>query len=452
MGSKIHFKKPHDISGMCESTPILLALSGGADSVCLFHLLLDYCKTSNAKLSVVHVNHMIRGEDAERDRDFCSSLAKKYGVPFYLLEADVPLLAREHGKGLEEEARNVRYEFFDKVMRENGIPLLATAHNATDNAETVIFNLVRGSGTKGLCGIPATRDFSIGKIIRPLLLDEKPSILEYCRENGYEFVVDETNGDVAYSRNRIRNNILPELLKINPSAVKNISRSANILLMTEEYMDSLAKDIVEKSGGRINVAELNSLDGALASKVVSKLLSCSFSPSEVHVLDVLALSRNAVPHSRISLPSGFLAIIEDGYLYLKKDSEETPPAPFNVRLKMGENVILDGEMTIFIENEENSIKSHDKAKNIYKKSTTHFISFDTIENGLFIRRKEDGDKILVGGMHKKLKKLFCERKLPLKLREVLPVFQSGDEIIWVPYIASTDTDKKDLKITLYHNF
>lgn len=452
MGSKIQFKKPHDISEMSESTPILLALSGGADSVCLFHLLLSYCKESGSTLSVAHVNHMIRGEDAERDRNFCRDLAKKHGVPFYLLEADVPALAKEHGRGLEEEARIVRYEFFDKIMRENGIPLLATAHNATDNAETVIFNLLRGSGTRGLCGIREARDFSIGKIIRPLILEEKPSILEYCRENGYEFVVDETNDDVSYSRNRIRNNVLPELLKINSNAVRNISRSANILLVTEEYLDRVATEFIKKSNEIINVNDLNSLDTALASRVISGLLSDAFSPSEVNILDVLLLVKNAVPHSRISLPSGFYAVIEDGYLYLKKDEDQATPSPFMLKLEMGENVILGGEMTVFIENAESSIKSHDKAKNIYKKSTTHYISFDTIEDGIFVRKKEDGDKILTHGMHKKLKKLFCEHKIPLKLREKIPVFLSGNEIIWVPYIASTNTEKKDIKITLYHNF
>lgn len=452
MGTKIQFKNPHEISGTCEGTPILLAISGGADSVCLFHLLNDYCKISGSPLSLAHVNHMIRGKDAERDRDFCKDLAKKHGVPFYLLEADVPRLAKEKGTGLEEEARNVRYEFFDKIMKENGIPLLATAHNATDNAETVIFNLVRGSGTKGLCGIPPVRDFSIGKIVRPLLSEEKSIILEYCRENGYDFVTDETNLDVSYSRNRIRNNVLPELLAINKNAIKNISRGSDILLLTEEYMDSKANDFIKSHDGKIKATELSSLDTALAGRIVSKLLSRAFSPAEIHILDVLALAKSNVPHSRISLPSGFYAVIENGYLNLEKDVGEDIPLPLDVKLSMGKNVILNGEMTVFIENCKNSIKSHEDAKNIYKKSTSNFISFDTMENGLFVRRKEDGDKILTFGMHKKLKKLFCERKIPLKLRNELPVFYSRDEIVWVPYVASRDNDKKDLKITLYHNF
>ena len=452
MRSEIQFKKPHEISGTCEGTPILLALSGGADSVCLFHLLNDYCKASSSPLSVAHVNHMIRGKDAERDRDFCRDLAKKYGIPFYLLEADVPMLAKENGTGLEEEARNVRYEFFDKVMRENGIPLLATAHNATDNAETVIFNLARGSGIKGLCGIPAVRDFSIGKIVRPLLSEEKSAILEYCHKNGYDFVSDTTNDDVSYSRNRIRNNILPELLAINQNAIKNISRGANILLSTEEYLESEVDEFLKDHGGKIKITELNALDKALAGRVISRFLSDEFSPAEVHVLDVLSLAKNAVPHSRISLPMGFSAVIEDGYLYLEKNGMEDSPPPLDVRLSMGENVILGGEMTVFIEDRKNSINSHGNATNIYKNSTSDFISLDTMENGLFVRRKKDGDKILTSGMHKRLKKLFCERKIPLKLRSNLPVFCTRDEIVWVPYVASRDNDKKDLKITLYHNF
>ena len=187
MSTETKFTAPHILSGMLANTPILLALSGGADSSALLFMLCEYCKKSGAPLAVAHVNHMIRGEDAERDRDFCRSLAKKLGLPFYLLEADVPALAREHKRGLEEEARITRYEFFEKVMRENSIPLLATAHNATDNAETVIFNLTRGSGLHGMCGIPPTREFSGGRIIRPLLKMSKDEILAFCRENGIPF-------------------------------------------------------------------------------------------------------------------------------------------------------------------------------------------------------------------------------------------------------------------------
>ena len=456
MESNISFIPPHLLSDMSLNTPILLALSGGADSRALLELLMEYCQKQGAALSVAHVNHMIRGKDAERDRDFCENLAKKHSLPFYLLEADVPTLAQEHGRGLEEEARIVRYDFFAKIMRENSIPLLATAHNATDNAETVIFNLSRGSGLRGLCGIPAVRDFEGGRIIRPLLKASKDEILSYCSQNGLAYVSDATNADVDYSRNRIRNNILPELLKINESVIQNISRTSEILREDDSFIESAATEFIFSQKDRFSVPleTYNSLDSAIKARVAAILLGNFFDASAAHIKSFIEIASKSVPHSCVQMPKGICVYVEDGHLNISDKPKQDPIISFDKQIFYGET-ILDGlDMAILIKNKENSEEHHTYLKNIYKKSITTLISFDTINDGLFIRPKRDGDKILCGKMHKKVKKLFCEKKIPLALRAKLPVFYDSKGIVWIPSVALRDSEKiskEKAEITLFYN-
>ena len=456
MEANKNFILPHLLSGMPPSTPILLALSGGADSRALLHMLDGYCKENGATLSVAHVNHMIRGKDAENDRDFCEKLAKSYGLPFYLLEADVPALAKQNKRGLEEEARAVRYEFFSKIMRENKIPLLATAHNATDNAETVIFNLARGSGLKGLCGIPHTRSFEGGIMIRPIIKISKRDILEYCRENHLEFVTDQTNSDVVYSRNRIRNNVIPELESINENAIANISRMSELTRADDSLLDGLAREFIESSGNgeSFPAKAFTSLPRALKTRVASMILGQRFEVSAAHVESLVRLAEKATPHSRANFPASVVAIVENGNICITTAEEEEILADYDIKIEIGETILEGLDMAVLTEDEKNSDNRHAKLKNIYKNSTTTLISSDRINNGLFIRTRREGDKILCGGVHKKLKKLLCEKKIPLKMRQKLPIFYDADGIVWIPLVATRDGEKKaenQTRITLFYN-
>ena len=456
MEANKNFIFPHILSGTSPDTPILLALSGGADSRALLHMLVGYCKENGASLSLAHVNHMIRGKDAERDRDFCAELAKSYGLPFYLLETDVPALAKQNKRGLEEEARAVRYEFFSKIMRENNIPLLATAHNATDNAETVIFNLTRGSGLKGLCGIPPTRSFEGGTMIRPIIKISKRDILEYCRENRLEYVTDQTNADVVYSRNRIRNNVLPELEAINENAIANIGRMSELTRADDSLLDSLAREFLESEGNGTSFTAkgFTSLPRALRARVATMTLAKFFEVSATHVESLVKLAERAVPHSRTDFPSGVSATVENGIISISTQEAEIAPADYDIQIRIGKT-ILDGlDMAVLAEDTENSDIDHTELKNIYKNSTTTLISSDRINNGLFIRTRREGDKILCGGVHKKLKKLLCEKKISLKMRSKLPIFYDADGVVWIPLVALRDGEKKtenQTRITLFYN-
>ena len=172
---------PWRLAGCAPGTPVLTGLSGGADSVALTHLLARCAARDGFPLTALHVHHGIRGAEADRDAAFCAAFAKALGVELITVRVDVPALAEASGDGLETAARDARYRVFEAVMRERGIPLLATAHHADDNAETVLFRLCRGTGLRGLCGIPACRQLGDGWVTRPLLPFTKEELLSYCR-------------------------------------------------------------------------------------------------------------------------------------------------------------------------------------------------------------------------------------------------------------------------------
>ncbi len=447
------FKEPHLLSGLPKKTPILLALSGGADSRALLHMLLSY----GAPLSVAHVDHGIRGETSKRDREFCEALAREAGIPFYLLKTDIPALAKKNHTGLEEQARAERYRFFEELMQEHDIPILATAHNATDNAETLLFRMARGTGLSGLCGISPARSFGGGMLIRPLLDMTKEEILEYCKAHSLNYVTDETNADIAYARNRIRHNILPEMNVLNKEAVRHISELCRSLNEDETFLESAAKKALnedqERSGEKnsISLSLFKELPPALSQRVLT-LLFGEPPLSSKNREDVMTLASRATPHSSANLPHGRRALIENGRL-LAVGREKAPTCDLPpISVGMGATSILDTKMLLVIDREESPHEKWRSAKNIYKNATTIYINSDRIKNGLFIRTRQEGDTILLHGIHKKLRKLQNEAALPLSLRSSLPLLCDREGILWAPLTALRDGATGDalLRITLFY--
>ena len=451
------FTPPHLLSGMAENTPILLALSGGADSVALFALLREYAKKHGAPLAAAHVNHKLRGADSERDAAFCRALAEANGIPFYLLEADVATLAAQNRRGIEEEARMVRYEFFGKLMRDRHIPLLVTAHHADDNAETVLLHLTRGSGLRGLCGIAPVRDFEDGKLLRPLLSVTKGEILAFCEEHELPYVTDVTNDDTDYARNRIRHEVMPALRRINPSVTESMARLCKNAARDNDFMEESAAAFLalhERDDGSIPLDPLKSAHPALAARVVARLLDALLDePCSVHTEAVLRLVADGNPHASLDLGKNVRACIENGSLHLT--TEAAPPAAqidYEIPLHTGENPIPEADAMILIE-ESASHKNHETVKNIYKKATTTYWHSATIENSLFARPRREGDLIFTCGMHKKVKKLMCDRKIPLSIRASLPLLCDREGLLWIPLAARRDGSVGDgqIKITLFYN-
>ncbi len=432
-----NFTAPHSISGIPKSAPILVAFSGGADSSALLYLMAEYGRIHGATVYAAHVNHMIRGEEADRDEAHCARTAEKLGIKLFIKRADVPSLAKERGESVETCARNVRYEFFDSLMEEYKIPLLATAHNANDNLETMIFNMIRGSGLSGMCGIPQTRSCRGGRIIRPILGMSREEILDVCEKLGIAYVTDSTNTDTDYTRNKIRSLVIPTLTEINSAAVDNAARLSRSLRsdlaclegMTDMFLENIEEDM------SVNTRMLTDSPLAIANRAVMavyKEMCEGASLENVHLEAIMGLCRANVPHSTLHLPHKIEARIENGRLYMEKRSDSiTYSDSFEAKLVEGENFISEINAKIIIGNSQSNI-------NVYKNSILLYFASDKIIGSLTARERLAGDKIRIHGVNKSVKKLMCDKKIPLDVRKRLPVICDSEGIVAVPSVGICD--------------
>ena len=446
------FRSAHALCGADKSESILAAFSGGSDSSAMLDMLAKYCAQTGTALYAAHVNHCIRGAEADKDEEFCRETAKRLGVKIFVLKVDVPAYAQEHKLSVETAARELRYEFFDRIMRENNIHILATAHNANDNLETILFNLSRGCGLSGICGIPPVRKCEGGYVVRPILEMSKTQILEYCRDNGIEFVTDSTNTDTDYTRNMIRAQIIPALMAINSGAVENAARlsatlrddAACLESMTDWFLESIEDDM------SVDTEKLVGSPAAISSRVIIALyreVSDGKSLEQVHVNDIIRLCERCVPHSKIQLPSGIDAKIENKRLYFEKRCElPSAPEDFCVTLTDGKNSIPQINAEI--------ITKGSQDENISENSISLYFNSAKICGSLVARNRQSSDKIKVNGVNKSIKKLLCDKKIPLEIRYRLPVICDDEGVIAVPFLAVADrarTKNGDLELKFILN-
>lgn len=268
---------------------VVAALSGGADSVSLLYALKELSGELGITVSACHINHHLRGEESDSDMRFCEELCGRLGIPLTVREAEVGSMQLKH-ESLEECARRVRYDFFAEVSAGKK---LATAHTANDSAETVLLNLMRGTGLKGLCGIPPVR----GNIIRPLIYCTRDEVEEYCRSRGLSWVTDKTNLCDDYTRNKVRHIILPEMLKINGSLFSTAARMQKNLREDSEFLEGMAAQALEESRvpGGYSAAELAALPKPIQSRAIKLIFSAGgIEPSALRIsaaADILAAGK-----------------------------------------------------------------------------------------------------------------------------------------------------------------
>lgn len=400
----------------------ILGFSGGADSSALLYLLKDKVKN----LLCVHVNHMIRGDEADRDEKFARRICKEYGVEFKSFKIDIPTLAKENKKGIEEMARDARYELFSRLLFENPqYKCILTAHNLDDSVETVIFNLSRGTGPSGLMGIKPVQ----GNIMRPLIEIKKGEIINFCKENNIEYITDSTNNDTKYMRNHIRHNVIPTLEKINPDLYGAISRLGDILYSDEAHFSLLLSEIIEKNEikDKIPLNVLNSLDVSLATRLLRHVLDASLDYNScVYCID---LAKKGTVGSLVNLPNGISFKIEKGYAHFIKTSE-LDSVEYSYQLKEGINEIPEINKLILV-NSRNVPRGYTMESEIKLKA-------EKITGQLNVRKRAEGDTIKHGKMTKKVKKLFVDNHIPSHLRDRIPLILMDNEIISVPNIATRD--------------
>ena len=425
------YVKDSGIAGAIASAPaVLCAFSGGADSSVLLRFLAGYCKSEGKALYAAHVNHMIRGEDADADEDFCRETCKDLGIGLFVLKTDVPKEAKESGEGLEEAARRIRYAFLEKTAKELSGAVIATAHNATDNLETVVFNLARGTSVHGLGGIAPQRD----NIIRPLLFATGDEIREFAKESNIPYVTDATNADTDYTRNLIRHTVVPALRRINPRADGAALRLSAMAREDDRALGAAAERFL---GGRKYIPrnELASLDRATASRVI--MLLCEReggrkNVTEKNVDDCMRL----ILSGKVGTVSvhGCDVFVHRDAVFCKKETE-SEPAPGEVLLKAGELAVF-GEYLVGIFEKEDDIPPADG--NIYNLFIKATLNRGKMYGDLFVRCRREGDTYLLRGVRRKLKKLMCDEKIPQRDRDTLPLLCDGKGIVLVPTLPPSD--------------
>ncbi len=425
---------------MIRAGVVVAGFSGGADSSCLLRLLHEHCRTLGVTLAAAHINHRIRGDSANRDEEFCRNVCRELDIPLYVGVYDVPALAKEWSMGLEETARKVRYAYFDQVSAIlTGAPskaVIATAHNATDNTETVLFHLLRGTGLHGLCGIAPLRD---ERYIRPLIRISGDDIRCWCRDNKIPSVTDETNADTSYTRNRIRHDILPHLREITPSPEDSITRLTSLLRQDDDFLEQTAQNLAG-TGTSLPRDSLTGLHPAVLSRILRILysrLSPGSSPGEIHIRSCIELLLSDRTDASLDLP-GSIRFLIDRHTVRFEQAAKTAPKKADFEFSFDhsnyENSLynISFQMGISPENQQNFTSLFNKDENIYKLSIHKTLDFDKIIGALKIRNRREGDTFYYGGMTRRVKKLLTDHKLTAEEKACLPILCDDCGIVWIP--------------------
>lgn len=404
---------------------VIAAVSGGADSVCLLDILYSLKDELGFSLECAHLNHNLRGAESDGDAEFVKQLCKGYGIKLHYKSVDV--LKNAKGMGVEEAARKARYEFFDNLIK-TGTTVIATAHTNNDNVETFFINLLRGTGTKGLCAIPMRR----GAVIRPMLSISRSEIIQYLGDKGLGYRTDSTNADTDYLRNFLRHNILPELNKrCELDLFKSVSRAIDNLNTDNTALEKLASNITTERADK-----LLELDDAVLFRVLYKRLYDKFKIKldSVHFNAIKKLILK--PGSKEQIKNDVFAFNKNGCIVFDKNTK----FEFGIyKLAQGENII--GNKRILIKN----------TKEIYNTLTKATIDCDKICGELKVRTRVDGD-VFYSSNRKcstKLKKIFVNDKLDTDTKNSLAIICDDNGIVFVEnygvdarYRASADTKNK----------
>ena len=425
---------------------VVTGVSGGADSVCLFLLLCMLKEQMDFQIVVVHVDHGIRKE-AKQDAAYVKRLCEEKGIPFVLVEEDVKAYARAERLSEEEAGRKIRYRAFDNTIKncvnEEGKGRIAVAHNANDRAETMLFHLFRGTGLAGASGMKPVRD----NIIRPILCLKRVEIEEYLREKQISFCIDHTNMEDTYTRNRIRNHIIPFAEKeICPGTVTHMCEAADILLETEMYIRRQAEDsyrncVLREEERRVilDVDRLLAEDPLIRKQVLLQSLEMLTEGrkdiTSVHIREIVNLLYKS-GSKRISLPYGLMALKEYERLVIYRDGgeeekEEKIIAPESIPIAIPGKVKVPGLGTV-----EMTLLAREEGKNVIfpEKSCTKWFDYDRITKSLMFRTRETGDYLTINKKfsRKSLKDYMIGEKIPKDQRGNLYVLADGSHILWVP--------------------
>lgn len=420
-----------DSSGLLEGVEnVTVAFSGGADSTALLHLMMRAREYYGINLTAAHLNHGVRGQESDRDEEFVRELCIKWGIDLFCEKTDAPAIAKARKISIELACRQARYEFLSRVAK----GVVATAHNANDNLETMLLNFTRGTALKGLCGIPVKRDI----FIRPLLSFTRDEIERYCRENGLEYVTDSTNLSDDYTRNLIRHKVVPVLKQINPSVEAAAARLSSVLADDEAVLEESARKLLsraERDDGGLSAREIVRAGPAVGRRAVSLYLKKEI-PDACSYLHIKSVYDICASSGRVSLPCDREAVVYNGVLRLPLYGDNSS----------GDRILVRISETV------NDLFTKDKKiNNLLLKNS---LDCDKIVGQLVTRVRMPEDKMRIYNRKgtKSLKKIYNEYRIPPQQRKNLPVIADDEGIVWICGVgvaercAVTENTKRILRI------
>ncbi len=429
---------------LTKGDKVVLGVSGGADSVCLFDCLYKLKDEYDLELFVVHVNHGLR-QEAKEEEEYVKDLCEERKISFYLKSVDLNALSKQFSMGTEEAGRKVRYDFFNEIKLKTGATKISVAHNKNDRAETMLFNLVRGTGPKGLASIEPKRD----DVIRPLLNSERSEIEEYLKRQSIKYYTDMSNFSSDYQRNRIRNNVIPVLkAEILDSAVGHMATTADQMTEINDFLKeatdfSFAEALIKKSESEVTfnkelfLKNHNYIQKLLVKKSIDELVPNNKDITHLHIEAVTDLLKKS-GSKYTDLPYGIKAESSYDTLSLKRD--------FTAKENPLEGIKFTKEIFDFE-------KGFDYGNLKYSKC----FDCDKINESLMLRTRKTGDEIVIDekGSRKKLKDYMINEKIPAAVRDEVPIFAIGKDVVWVVgYRMSeaykiTENTKRILRITVF---
>ena len=430
---------------------ILVALSGGPDSICLLNILFELKKELNIEIGAAHINHLLRGEDAFKDEEYVIKICEEIGIPCFVTRVDINNYSKEHKLSSEMAGRQVRYDFFEEIIKKEGFNKIATAHNANDQAETILFRLMRGTGLEGLTGIKVSRE---NKIIRPILCLSRREVETYIEQKCLKPRIDKTNFEKIYNRNKIRLDILPYMKEnFNEDIIQTLNRMSVLLQKDNEFLERLAlnsykKYCIEDVEYFIIKEEIFKEEEPIISRVLKHAL-VKYSKSNYdfemkHINEVSSLNQKG-SGKVIDLPNGIYAENIYGDIYIKNKRNKC-----NTNKKEQKTLISKDEINKQIVNfgqyiiEFSVIDYYQRnVVNLDQDNCIQCFDFDKINDNILIRKRIDGDKIIHLNMEgtKKLKDIFIDMKIPKEEREHIPILCFDEKIAWIIGIKMSEEYK-----------
>ena len=445
---------------------VLVAVSGGADSMALLHALHSEAPSLGITLTVAHLDHRIRGRTGEEDAAFVTRFARKRGLDVITGRADVPRAAARKGMSLEMAARDARYRFLVRTARRVNATVIATAHHADDQAETVLLKLARGAGARGLAGIPRKTSVHGYPLVRPLLDVTRHEIIAYLRSRKQAWREDETNGDDTFLRNRVRHQVLPFLETfLNPSIRQALRRTADVLgeedgVLERAADEALSACLLNRRGRGVDIARLQVRPLALRRRILRSWLVRSGVPAGTITFDLLErideTARGGSGRRQTPLPGGGRVVIEQGRLAVQRRTAAKDvgrSAPFRQALDIpGETLLPDPGLRIGATVHPGLHRPKPGGAGRYPARAS--ISRAAVgRKRVYVRSWRPGDRMRPLGLAgtKKLQDIFMDEKVLVYCRARIPVFECGGEIVWIPgYRVAQGWEVKDPALPALH--